>query len=490
MQACPPSGASVFWTSPEPVAEKARELVIRGDLNEADRLLSSAAAGSGRVCAEGREIIRRIRQDYDATTEKLLARVRKVLPDTTAEDIERWRQAGQVQYRMLDGQLCYWGREPSNLWRFCDEAKRRRAVAEGRDPNQPAEASQGESGLMAHVRKVVEAARRTGKVEVEPVQHTIRYALTVHGNRPGAHAGSLVRCWLAFPQEYRQQREVRLVGTSPGGQVVAPTSQACPDGCAHQRTIYLEQRMADPSEPIRFTAEYQYVSYAYCPRLDDAKVRPAGGGDLSVYLQERPPHIAFTPGLRATVEQIVAGESNPLARARRIFRWFDQNIRYAYEEEYSTIPSFSEKVFRSRRGDCGVQAMLFITMCRLAGVPARWQSGWATFPGDSTMHDWAEIYIEPWGWLPVDVSYGTKRSDDPEVREFYFGHQDAYRLISNLDYGCELYPPKQSLRSETADFQRGEVEIDGRNLYFDEWDYKFEFDVAPLEGKKESGAAS
>ena len=73
--------------------------------------------------------------------------------------------------------------------------------------------------------------------------------------------------------------------------------------------------------------------------------------------------------------------------------------------------------------------------------------------------------------------------DDPEIREFYFGHQDAYRLISNLDYGCDLFPPKRSLRSETADFQRGEVEIDGRNLYFDEWDHKFEFDVEPVESK-------
>jgi len=41
------------------------------------------------------------------------------------------------------------------------------------------------------------------------------------------------------------------------------------------------------------------------------------------------------------------------------------------------------------------------------------------------------------------------------VREFYFGHQDSYRLIVNLDYGSPLVPAKQSLRSEPADFQRG-----------------------------------
>ena len=32
-------------------------------------------------------------------------------------------------------------------------------------------------------------------------------------------------------------------------------------------------------------------------------------------------------------------------------------------------------------GDCGVFALLFITLCRIAGIPARWQSGLAVRPG-------------------------------------------------------------------------------------------------------------
>ena len=57
---------------------------------------------------------------------------------------------------------------------------------------------------------------------------------------------------------------------------------------------------------------------------------------------------------------------------------------------------------------------------------------------------------------------------------------DPYRLIVNLDYGRPLQPPKISFRSEPNDFQRGEVEIDGHNLYFGEWDWKFEVQTDPL----------
>jgi hypothetical protein len=59
---------------------------------------------------------------------------------------------------------------------------------------------------------------------------------------------------------------------------------------------------------------------------------------------------------------------------------------------------------------------------------------------------------------------------------------DPYRLIVNLDYARELQPAKTSFRSEPNDFQRGEVEIDGHNLYFGEWDWTFDVKTEPLEG--------
>src|SRR5438132_916453 len=92
------------------------------------------------------------------------------------------------------------------------------------------------------------------------------------------------------------------------------------------------------------------------------------------------------PGFRS--RRIIA--TNPLAKARKIFHWVDKNIRYNAEEEYSIIPSFSEHGLSRRRGDCGIQGTTFITLCRAAGVPARWQSGWETKPVDWNMHDWSE----------------------------------------------------------------------------------------------------
>jgi len=44
-------------------------------------------------------------------------------------------------------------------------------------------------------------------------------------------------------------------------------------------------------------------------------------------------------------------------------------------------------------------------------------------------------------------------------------------MIVNEGVSGKLFPPKKFMRSEPFDFQRGEVEWSGGNLYFDKWDY-------------------
>ena len=92
-------------------------------------------------------------------------------------------------------------------------------------------------------------------------------------------------------------------------------------------------------------------------------------------------------------------------------------------------------------------------------------------PNNWNLHDWGEAYFEGIGWVPIDQSYGLVDSDDVDVQWFFFGGNDAYHFIVNSDYSQPLYPVKEFPRSETMDFQRGEVEWKGGNLYFDKWDY-------------------
>jgi hypothetical protein len=100
----------------------------------------------------------------------------------------------------------------------------------------------------------------------------------------------------------------------------------------------------------------------------------------------------------------------------------------------------------------------------------------------SNIHDWGEVYLPPYGWVPMDVTTGrlqTAPGDDPSLAWFYLGGLDSLRIAFNSDFGQTFDPPKRYFRSDNVDSQRGEVEWKGGNLYFNQWDYNFKWQILP-----------
>ena len=119
-----------------------------------------------------------------------------------------------------------------------------------------------------------------------------------------------------------------------------------------------------------------------------------------------------------------------------------------------------------------MQTFLFMSMARYKGIPVRWLSGWMLHPGKVNLHDWCEVYYQNVGWVPLDMSFQRLPADDKRVENFYLSGIDAYRLLVNNGVAGQLLSTKKHFRSEPYDFQRGEVEWSGGNLYFDQWTYK------------------
>ena len=126
-----------------------------------------------------------------------------------------------------------------------------------------------------------------------------------------------------------------------------------------------------------------------------------------------------------------------------------------YKRQYENI---SQYVAENLKGDCGFQALLFITMCRIAGIPARWQSGWYINPLMASPHDWALFYVKPYGWLPADLSFGGTRRENEKLRSFYFGNLDGFRMVANSDFMKDFVPKPNFLRFDPTDNQLGEAE--------------------------------
>ncbi|WP_428308088.1 transglutaminase-like domain-containing protein [Lacipirellula sp.] len=484
--------------------QAARELIAQGEFREAEKLLKPAVDPQLPTTSEAAvilEVLDRTRADFPHDEAEITKQVRESISDVKETEIEEWRDAGKLHSKLIDGEHKYFRNAAANLFRVSEEARKRR------EKTPAAEKRFDLDGLIAELNTIAKTADTPA---IYPVKHHVVYTLTLKGGNERLKPGATVRAWLPFPQAYRiQQTDVKLikpvievagdemgmgrpmgqlqqVTTDSGEQVVELSPASAP-----QRTVYFEQVVDDKGTPPKFVAEFEFTTAAYVPTLKPEMVKPYDEESdvFTEFTAQRLPHIAFTPEVKKLVKEVVGDEKNSLKKAQLIFNWVSENLPWVSEMEYSTIPSLSKKGIAARCGDCGVQNTTFVTLCRAAGIPARWQSGFGTKPGEEGMHDWAEIYIEPWGWLPADASYGARKSDDPAVRDFFCGHMDPYRLIVNLDYGRTLHPAKTSFRSEPIDFQRGEVEVDGHNLYFNDWEWDLDCKSEPLEKAAEKKEA-
>lgn len=460
-----------------PAAEASR-LELAGDFKRATAVLTNAIADQTITAFERKKFqfeldrLDRIRKDFPFTRDSLFAELKKSVKDLTPEEYDRWVQEGRFDSREIDGERRFMVSSVSNLYfRYPELAPRRTP------PKNTASIQKARLESVTAIRKETLAEK---KPYVLPKKFHVNMTVTAKPN--AAPDGEVIRAWIPIPRDNAFQSGFELISSSPTVKHVDVKDSPIRSVCAEQAAT------KDKATP--FTIEYEYTIHGVSFDVKPEDVRPCNTNDpaLKPFLAQAP-HVTFTPELLALSQKIIGDETNACLKAKKCFDWISENIKYSFAIEYSTIRNISDYCRSRGYGDCGQEAMLFIALCRLNGIPARWQTGWNIFPDDKDIHDWTEIYLEPYGWMPADPYMGIFAMQQagtltPEqrrqIRDFYFGGLDQYRMIANSDHSQTLTPPKRSMRSDDVDFQRGELEYGDHNIYFDKYSFNFNFkEVTP-----------
>ena len=104
--------------------------------------------------------------------------------------------------------------------------------------------------------------------------------------------------------------------------------------------------------------------------------------------------------IREAADQIEGADR--LEEVRRIMQFVTTKLQYG---GYSEKQMGAESGLLEGQGDCTEFADLFVALCRSKGIPARNCDGLLAVnvgPNDTSWHKWAEFYLEPYGWIPVD----------------------------------------------------------------------------------------
>lgn len=405
-----------------------------------------------------------MKKDFSRTEDEVKDQIRRYIPDVTDEQIRNWEADQTLEHVCFGDEKRYFRNAAPNLFRI-DPAARAIKIAKDGEP-----LSASEKVNQLHLPEVIAEVKRIKSPIVLPCRMRVKYTLTVDANT--VPEGETIRCWLPYPKDgERRQKDVTFISASEPAYTFSPPSY-------DHSTLYMEKK-AVKDKPTVFSEEFEYTSYAEWRPIEPEDILPYDTATLlyKEYTAERETHVRFSQRIHQLAERLAGDEPHPLLKARRYFTWVNNQFPWASAREYSTIPNIPEYVLDMNRGDCGQVTLLFITLCRCSGIPARFQSGFMMHPGAWNLHDWAEIYFEGIGWVPVDQSFGIPvYAQNAEEQFFFFGGIDAWRMIVNNDYSKPLYPEKKFVRSETVDFQRGEVESAAGNIYFDRWDYDMEIE--------------
>lgn len=422
-----------------------------------------------------REMIRRMPADFPYTRAEAMDIIRAEIPSYTEEEFDAAVACGQIRFIYLHGEMRIFSRFFSSMIKSVPEFRARTKVALNGGESS-GKGSKADLRLNRSMRIMKEKGALANRI-------TIR--ATVKVEDAAFQPGMLVRVHVPIAAACEQQSDIRIESMFPENGQIAPED-------AEQRTVYWEENMQENHE---FSVTYSYVHTAKWHDVEAVlRGMPMSQGAMQDAAPEVPclkpealaeyvkdtaelaPHIEFTPYIRALTEACAQGCTTPLEKAKSFYDFITKNFRYTYMPAYFTLDSIAENCARSFTGDCGVFALLFITMCRCAGIPAEWQSGFAAEPEFVGGHDWARFYAEPFGWLFADPSFGvsSNRNENEERRMFYFGNLDPYRMVANRAFQAPFTVDKRYFRTDPYDNQYGEIETEDRGLRYDEYKRKAE----------------
>ncbi len=309
------------------------------------------------------EILKRIPARFPYNEAEALALLDEKFKDVTVQDLADLRESDAADWFYIEGEL----RFRDN---FIDNIIKTRPNWAARLKSQKDLVDR--EGNFTMLDTVIAEMQRE-----QSVAYQISAELSLKINESAYQPDKLLRVHLPLPVEYAQVKNLRILSIDPQPTFIAPFDQT-------QRTVYFEGKYSKEQVfKVAFSFE-NHVNYVL------PKPEMVGNLQPTFYTAEQPPHIVFTPYLKALAAEIVGTETNPLLKARKIYDFVTTKVIYSFMRPYFTIPKIVEYCASSLKGDCGVLALLFITLCRCVGVPARWQSGLYANPLSINNHDWAQ----------------------------------------------------------------------------------------------------
>ena len=400
-------------------------------------------------------ISNRIKSDFSLTLENGLSEIKKLHSNFDINQSDKYIDNHYVEVKEINGQIMMHKKSPRNFGLLCPKYSN----WEGRGASPDTEDT-----IM--VKEILSKSKGDGSISNG---QRIKYKFSIDIPCHDFIQGDSIYVWMPIPMETTRQKNVKIINASH--KYILSNEKS-----AHN-TLYFSDKVPYSNDSVihfEYVGEYDVYAQYFNKEYILKNIQPF---DFSSELYEKYTDLSHKHIIKldSFAHSIVGTETNPYLQSELVYEYISSTFPWAGAREYSTIECIPQYVLNEMHGDCGQVALLYISLMRTLGVPARWESGWMLHPWSMNLHDWAEVYFEGIGWVPVDVSFGRYiNSQNEQERNYFSTGMDNFRFATNHGICSPLYPEKKFLRSETIDFQMGEVESTNGNLFYPGWTKKLE----------------
>jgi len=277
-----------------------------------------------------------------------------------------------------------------------------------------------------------------GTVELEQ-----SYDFSISG---GTHRISFI---VPLPQSIQDRQNILSIGYNPKPSRIFESGG----------NRYAEFVFSEPEEQIKVKIHIRAELFRYdlITAMKNRKSAPPQADGLDDFLrQER-----FIEKDHDQIQEIagaIEGRTQ-VDVVNKIYNYVLDHMEYA---DPSRRSRGAVKALEWGQGDCTEYADLFVALCRAKDLPARVVTGYTVrFDSKSPKHNWAEVYLQEYGWVPFDPSAGDIEHPIIRGRAFsrmmpvylYLSHNRNDDILGGHSFGAYVFWGDKPRFKESVDFK-------------------------------------
>ena len=159
--------------------------------------------------------------------------------------------------------------------------------------------------------------------------------------------------------------------------------------------------------------------------------------DITDHYLKSEKYLEQTPAIIDLTHRLTTDKKTAREKIETMFRYVAEKFTYCYPVTNRGVKNLN---LDNLSGDCAEYSSLFVTMCRIAGIPARNATGFIIFDHEIKEHGWAQVYVNN-NWFDVDTQYASLEDNIEIGIQKYLFSRPEFRIVFSTGFNLPLKPP-------------------------------------------------